>query len=197
MMMQQQQRMMQQQQMMMQQQAQHQAQMQQQMQQAHAQQQQAHDRRPRVGLVLRRAPDPPERASFREVYTGPSRGAPLLSDAFRLVHGDARGQFTYWSQRSRARPPNRGLRLDYFLLGNQGVPRRAVGDGRVALAAEQEASSFEYTTKISWSTEAQLDSFLDTVDSAMGRVVSSPPPPPPVAPDASIAASVAARCSVP
>ncbi|EOD08477.1 putative ABC transporter [Emiliania huxleyi CCMP1516] len=51
--------------------------------------------------------------------------------------------------------------------------------GGVALAAEQEASSFEYTTKISWSTEAQLDSFLDTVDSAMGRVVSPPPPPPP------------------
>lgn len=27
----------------------------------------------------------------------------------------SRGQFTYWSQRTFARPVNRGLRLDYFL----------------------------------------------------------------------------------
>lgn len=31
---------------------------------------------------------------------------------------DARGQFTYWSQRTFARPVNKGLRLDYFLCSN-------------------------------------------------------------------------------
>ena len=28
---------------------------------------------------------------------------------------DAKGQFTYWSQRTFARPSNKGLRLDYFI----------------------------------------------------------------------------------
>jgi exonuclease III len=36
-------------------------------------------------------------------------------DAFRYLHGDKLGQFTYWSQRSFSRPVNKGLRLDYFL----------------------------------------------------------------------------------
>jgi exonuclease III len=31
------------------------------------------------------------------------------------VNVDAKGQFTYWSQRTFARPSNKGLRLDYFL----------------------------------------------------------------------------------
>ena len=55
---------------------------------------------------------PQERASFR------SHLAPPLSllDAFRTVHPQAKGQYTYWSQRARNRPRNRGLRLDYFLL---------------------------------------------------------------------------------
>lgn len=39
-----------------------------------------------------------------------------FSDAFRIAHPHAEGQFTFWSQRARARPINRGLRLDYFLL---------------------------------------------------------------------------------
>jgi exodeoxyribonuclease III len=55
---------------------------------------------------------PMERKSFR-AYTKP----PLqLVDGFRQAHPDAHGQFTYWSQRARNRPRNRGLRLDYFLL---------------------------------------------------------------------------------
>ena len=39
-----------------------------------------------------------------------------MVDAFRRVHPHASGQYTYWSQRARNRPRNRGLRLDYFLL---------------------------------------------------------------------------------
>ena len=50
-----------------------------------------------------------------------------LRDAFRQVHGRAAGQYTYWSQRARARPANRGLRIDYFLLAS-GVPPAAVVD---------------------------------------------------------------------
>ena len=68
-------------------------------------------------------PTPEERASFRAQYLDDGR----LSDAFRLVHGDVGGQFTYWSQRSRARAPNRGLRIDYFLLGAD-APADAVVD---------------------------------------------------------------------
>ena len=35
---------------------------------------------------------------------------------------DARGQFTYWSQRTFARPVNKGLRLDYFLCSRDMFP---------------------------------------------------------------------------
>lgn len=37
-------------------------------------------------------------------------------DSLRHLHGDARGQYTYWSGRSKtARQDNTGLRLDYFV----------------------------------------------------------------------------------
>ncbi len=36
-------------------------------------------------------------------------------DIFRCLHPDAQGHYTYWSTRTRAREPNRGLRLDYFV----------------------------------------------------------------------------------
>ena len=52
---------------------------------------------------------PEERASMRTTLGG-------LRDAFRLRHPAARGAFSYWSQRARNRPFNRGLRLDYFLV---------------------------------------------------------------------------------
>lgn len=32
-----------------------------------------------------------------------------------FANEDAKGQFTYWSQRTFARPSNKGLRLDYFI----------------------------------------------------------------------------------
>ena len=39
----------------------------------------------------------------------------LLKDSFRFLYPTAKGQFTYWSQRTFARPDNRGIRLDYFV----------------------------------------------------------------------------------
>jgi len=66
---------------------------------------------------------PEERASLR-CFLAPPLG---MRDAFRQVHGRAAGQYTYWSQRARARPANRGLRIDYFLLAS-GVPPAAVVD---------------------------------------------------------------------
>lgn len=32
------------------------------------------------------------------------------------------GQFTYWSQRTNARPVNKGLRLDYFMCSRSMFP---------------------------------------------------------------------------
>jgi exodeoxyribonuclease III len=36
-------------------------------------------------------------------------------DAFRRLHPDAKGHYSYWSQRAGNREPNKGLRLDYFI----------------------------------------------------------------------------------
>lgn len=36
-------------------------------------------------------------------------------DAFRKLHPEAKGHYTYWSQRAGNREPNKGLRLDYFI----------------------------------------------------------------------------------
>ena len=57
---------------------------------------------------------PQERQSMRLYYEPPFS----MADAFRIKHPDAKGQYSYWSQRARNRPRNRGLRLDYFLLSS-------------------------------------------------------------------------------
>jgi exodeoxyribonuclease III len=36
-------------------------------------------------------------------------------DAFRFLHPEAKGHYSYWSQRAGNREPNKGLRLDYFV----------------------------------------------------------------------------------
>eukprot|EP00566_Odontella_aurita_P009129 CAMPEP_0113547392 /NCGR_PEP_ID=MMETSP0015_2-20120614/12329_1 /TAXON_ID=2838 /ORGANISM="Odontella" /LENGTH=505 /DNA_ID=CAMNT_0000447939 /DNA_START=413 /DNA_END=1933 /DNA_ORIENTATION=- /assembly_acc=CAM_ASM_000160 len=55
---------------------------------------------------------PEERASFeRQLEAG-------FVDAFRELHPDAKGHYTYWSQRAGNRAPNKGLRLDYFICSN-------------------------------------------------------------------------------
>ena len=60
---------------------------------------------------------PEERASFRRMLAADADGEHTrLVDAFRACHPAAAGQYTYWSQRARNRPRNRGLRIDYFLL---------------------------------------------------------------------------------
>lgn len=58
---------------------------------------------------------PQERASFALYF--PPNGP--FTDAFRHFHPEARGQFTYWSQRTFARGPNKGLRLDYFICSQR------------------------------------------------------------------------------
>ena len=50
-----------------------------------------------------------ERASFEEQLNAG------YVDAFRALHPNAKGQYTYWSQRAGNRAPNKGLRLDYFI----------------------------------------------------------------------------------
>jgi exonuclease III len=52
-------------------------------------------------------------------------------DAFRHLYPDARGQFSYWSQRTFARPVNRGLRLDYFVCSRSMFPKAEAESGAV------------------------------------------------------------------
>jgi exodeoxyribonuclease III len=52
---------------------------------------------------------PEERASFTEMLDAG------FIDAFRHLHPDAKGHYSYWSQRAGNRVPNKGLRLDYFV----------------------------------------------------------------------------------
>jgi len=54
-----------------------------------------------------------ERASFeRQLSAG-------YTDAFRHLHPEGRGHYSYWSQRAGNREPNKGLRLDYFICSNE------------------------------------------------------------------------------
>lgn len=52
---------------------------------------------------------PEERASFQSQLDAG------YVDAFRHLHPDALGHYSYWSQRASNRDPNKGLRLDYFV----------------------------------------------------------------------------------
>jgi len=60
-------------------------------------------------LVKSAGTTPQERASFDQQL-----GAGFV-DAFRHLHQDAMGHYSYWSQRAGNREPNKGLRLDYFI----------------------------------------------------------------------------------
>ena len=56
---------------------------------------------------------PQERESFQaQLDTG-------FVDAFRHLHPEAKGHYSYWSQRAGNREPNKGLRLDYFICSPQ------------------------------------------------------------------------------
>jgi exodeoxyribonuclease III len=50
-----------------------------------------------------------ERVSFQEQLDAG------YIDAFRKLHPEAKGHYSYWSQRAGNREPNQGLRLDYFV----------------------------------------------------------------------------------
>jgi len=67
---------------------------------------------------------PEERASFKKQLEGG------FVDAFRHLHPEGRGHYTYWSQRAGNRAPNQGLRLDYFVcseaLMEDGEEKRAI-----------------------------------------------------------------------
>ena len=56
---------------------------------------------------------PEERASFSQQL---SAG---FVDAFRHLHPDGKGHYSYWSQRAGNREPNKGLRLDYFICSQE------------------------------------------------------------------------------
>lgn len=49
------------------------------------------------------------------------------SNLSSFATADAKGQFTYWSQRLFHRGPNKGLRLDYFICSDNMFPDTAAG----------------------------------------------------------------------
>lgn len=53
---------------------------------------------------------PEERKSFQEQLNNSG-----YIDAFRKLHPNISGHYSYWSQRAGNREPNKGLRLDYFI----------------------------------------------------------------------------------
>ncbi len=53
-----------------------------------------------------------ERESFQQMLD--SDGGSFV-DAFRYLYPNAKGHYSYWSQRAGNRQPNKGLRLDYFI----------------------------------------------------------------------------------
>eukprot|EP00752_Nemacystus_decipiens_P006512 g5864.t1 len=61
-----------------------------------------------------------------------------VSDAFRRLHPEADGAYTYWSVRTNARPGNKGLRLDYFVCSDsmfeEGDNGKGKGGGKKARA---------------------------------------------------------------
>ena len=59
---------------------------------------------------------PEERLSFQKQLENGERVADeKFIDAFQWLHPNARGHYSYWSQRASNRGPNKGLRLDYFI----------------------------------------------------------------------------------
>jgi len=78
-------------------------------------------------LVKSAGTTPQERASFdRQLGAG-------FVDAFRHLHRDAMGHYSYWSQRAGNREPNKGLRLDYFICSKDLMEDN---DGRKAVVRD-------------------------------------------------------------
>lgn len=62
----------------------------------------------------------PEERAFLDRFT-----ALGYVDTFRAVHGDAGGQYTWWSYKTQARPRNIGWRIDYFFVSEELRPNIA------------------------------------------------------------------------
>jgi len=77
-----------------------------------------------------------ERYSFQQMLDGDVRNngddgeEAVFVDAFRYLYPDAKGHYSYWSQRAGNRAPNKGLRLDYFIcsrsLMDDGPDKQAI-----------------------------------------------------------------------
>jgi exodeoxyribonuclease-3 len=61
-------------------------------------------------------------------------------DAFRALHPDAAGQFTYWDYFRQAFERNRGIRIDHFLLSPSLAPRLALCEIDKAPRSEEKPS---------------------------------------------------------
>eukprot|EP00537_Pseudo-nitzschia_pungens_P005299 CAMPEP_0172377240 /NCGR_PEP_ID=MMETSP1060-20121228/68798_1 /TAXON_ID=37318 /ORGANISM="Pseudo-nitzschia pungens, Strain cf. cingulata" /LENGTH=724 /DNA_ID=CAMNT_0013104917 /DNA_START=465 /DNA_END=2643 /DNA_ORIENTATION=- len=66
-----------------------------------------------------------ERASFSEQLS--SGNEKKFVDVFRKLHPTARGSYSYWSQRAGNREPNKGLRLDYFVVSEDAFDEATSG----------------------------------------------------------------------
>jgi len=82
---------------------------------------------------------PVERLSFTSLLEN-------YVDAFRFFYPTAKGQFSYWSQRTSARPVNRGIRLDYFICSKSMFPS-SVGVEGAASGARTIVKSTSPVTK--------------------------------------------------
>lgn len=51
-----------------------------------------------------------------------------FKDVLRYFYPTARGQFTYWSMRTSARQPNKGIRLDYFICSPSILPEIEINE---------------------------------------------------------------------
>merc|ERR1712238_411546 len=69
-----------------------------------------------------------ERASFQRQLDGDGEGGRFI-DAFRHLHPEAKGHYSYWSQRAGNRGVNKGLRLDYFVCSRGLFEGKKDGDG--------------------------------------------------------------------
>ena len=80
---------------------------------------------------------PEERASFAEQL------GDGFVDGFRYMYPEAKGHYTYWSQRAGNRAPNKGLRLDYFICEESMVNS---GPGKKAALARAPRLPIEHPT---------------------------------------------------
>ena len=86
-------------------------------------------------LVKSAGTTPQERAAFGKLLDAG------YVDAFRHLHPDATGCFSYWSTRSGNQHLNRGLRLDYAVVS---ASLAGAGDGKAAWAVHDCQALAEY-----------------------------------------------------